>query len=38
VSSVRGVAEIRELDGVPRPPSPATGRLNALLGYTMVSR
>ena len=33
VSSVRGVAEVRALDGAPLGPSPETGRLQKLLGY-----
>jgi 4-amino-4-deoxychorismate lyase len=33
VSSVRGVAEVRSLDGVPRPPAAATKLLLDLLGY-----
>jgi 4-amino-4-deoxychorismate lyase len=33
VSSVRGVAEVRALDGAPLGPSPETTRLQKLLGY-----
>jgi 4-amino-4-deoxychorismate lyase len=33
LSSVRGIAEIRSLDGVPLGPSPDTARLQELLGY-----
>lgn len=32
-SSIRGVAEIRSLDGVPLPPSPHTDRIRELLGF-----
>jgi 4-amino-4-deoxychorismate lyase len=32
-SSVRGLAEIRMLDGKPLGPSPETGRIQALLGF-----
>jgi 4-amino-4-deoxychorismate lyase len=32
-SSVRGLAEIRSIDGVERPPSPATAKVRDLLGY-----
>ncbi|GHJ11681.1 4-amino-4-deoxychorismate lyase [Micromonospora humidisoli] len=33
-SSVRGLVEVRTLDGTPRPPSPHTPRLRELLGFT----
>jgi 4-amino-4-deoxychorismate lyase len=33
LSSVRGIAEIRSLDGVVRPPAADTARLRTLLGY-----
>jgi 4-amino-4-deoxychorismate lyase len=33
ISSMRGVAEVRALDGVPLGPSPETDRLQKLLGY-----
>jgi 4-amino-4-deoxychorismate lyase len=32
-SSVRGLAEVRSLDGVPLGPSAETARLQKLLGY-----
>jgi len=32
-SSVRGVAEIRTIDGVPLPPSTETGRISKVLGF-----
>lgn len=33
-SSIRGIAEIRALDGVPLPPSPHTSRIRQLLGFS----
>ena len=32
-SSVRGIAELRAIDGVPLPASPHTGRIREVLGF-----